>query len=124
MLRHRACLVLARLFTRHLDGCHVNCISARVNMAAEVNVMPFMPFHRIGILDGVGLVAFVGREALAIVAYLAFEVLQFRTCLFRRRRGALTAVDHVSSLCGIHEEPMLLAWGGDKFGSQRRSDRG
>jgi hypothetical protein len=24
LLRHRACLVLARLFTRHLDGCHVN----------------------------------------------------------------------------------------------------
>ena len=58
-------------------------------MAAETNVMPFMPFHRIGILDCVGLIAFIGREALAIVAYRAFEVLQFRTFLFCRRRGAL-----------------------------------
>jgi hypothetical protein len=59
-------------------------------MAAEANVVPFMAFHRIGILDGVGLVPLVAREALAVVAYLAFKVLQFRTFLFRRRRGALT----------------------------------
>lgn len=45
--------------------------------------------HRI--LDGVDLIAFIGREALAIVIYFAFEVLQFRTFLFSRRRGALTA---------------------------------
>jgi hypothetical protein len=44
-------------------------------MAAEANVVPFMAFHRIGILDRLGLVPFVAREALAVVAYLAFKVL-------------------------------------------------
>jgi len=29
-------------------------------------------------------------------------------------------VDHVSSLRGIHEEPMLLAWEGNSVGSQRQ----
>lgn len=53
-------------------------------MAAEDDVVPFMAFHLLGILDGVGLVILVRSEALAVVAYLSFQMLQF---CFRLRCG-------------------------------------
>ena len=47
-----------------------------------------MAFHLIGILDGVGLVILVRSEALAVVAYLSFQVLQFCSVRFRGRGRA------------------------------------
>jgi len=54
-------------------------------VAADANVVAFMAFHRIGVLDGVSLVFFIGREALAIVAYLAAQMFQLCTFRFRCR---------------------------------------
>jgi hypothetical protein len=56
-------------------------------VAAEVNVVAFMAFYRIGVLDGVGLVVFIGGEAFAIVAYLAAQMVQLCTFRFRCRGG-------------------------------------
>jgi hypothetical protein len=50
-------------------------------VAAKANVVAFMAFHCIRIVDGVSLVVFISGEALAIVADLTFEMLELR---FRR----------------------------------------